>query len=506
MLDIAAEYRRRKDPIDNIVQDWFYWDPYPWGSHKFDPKRYPDPAAAFATLHDEGFHVMISVWGTFNAGSESNPNPNYQALDAKGFFYPPAVRSDNRFYDAFNPAARELYWDQVRDQIWSKGVDAWWLDASEPEANMAELRKTTTGLGPGALVLNAWPLMHTTGVSDGQLRDAPDKRVFILTRSAFAGQQRTGAATWSGDITGDWPVLKRQISAGLNFCLSGIPYWTTDIGGFFVNYPGGCSNPEYRELYTRWFEFGAFCPIFRSHGTSTPREMWRFGPETESTLLKYDRLRYRLLPYIYSMAWNVTKNGGTLMRALVMDFPKDPKALAVQDEFLFGPSILVCPVTDKGASSRQVYLPRGTGWTDFWTGRRLEGGQTIEASAPIDTLPLYVRDGSIIPLGPDLQYTSEEPADPLELRIYAGRNASFTLYEDEGDNNGYKQGRHSTIRFLWDESKKQLVIGNQNGEFPGMLHERRLNVDLLKPGEGGVDPAAGSQSVQYKGAAVSVSP
>ena len=489
LLDIAAEYRRRHDPIDNIVQDWFYWDPFAWGSHQFDPKRYPDPAGTIKTLHDQDhLHFMITVWGKFDPSLPGKPDVNYDELNAKGFLYPTSVRGPDQIYDAFSPEARAIYWRQMRDALFSKGVDAWWLDASEPEVNMTAFRQTQTAAGLGARVLNAWPLMHTTGVSEGQRRDAPNKRVFILTRSAYAGQQRTGAATWSGDINATWDVFAHQIPAGLNFCLSGIPYWTTDIGGFIRSYPGGADNPQYRELYTRWFEFGAFCPLFRSHGTSTPREMWRFGPQTEQTLLKYDNLRYRLMPYIYSQAWQVTHSGGTIMRALVMDFPQDATACHVQDEFLFGPSILVCPVIKPGVVSRSVYLPIGTGWTNFWTGAHLRGGQTINAAASIDQMPLFVRDGAILPFGPELQYAAQKPADPIELRIYPGTDNTFTLYEDEGDNTNYLRGNMRPFPSLGTTSGESHR-GPANRLFHGDAPEAHLPDRL---GEAGADGGARS--------------
>ena len=475
-LDIAREYRSRRLPIDDLVQDWFYWNPYPWGSHQFDPKRYPDPAAGIAALHDQyHLHFMISVWGKFEPGSPGNPDANYDAMNAEGFLYP-ALGENAHYYDPHNPAARVLYWQLIRDQIFDKGVDAWWLDASEPEVDMRAYRRVPTAAGLGARVLNAFPLMHTLGVSQGQRASAPNKRVFILTRSAYAGQQRTGAATWSGDITASWDVFAHQIPAGLNFCLSGIPYWTTDIGAFFVNYPGGNANPEYRELFTRWFEWGAFCPIFRVHGTSTAKEMWRFGPETQATLLQYDNLRYRLMPYIYSQSWQVTHHGATLMRALVFDFPNDRTARESRDEFLFGPSILVCPVTQPGAATRPVYLPGGTSWTDFWTGQSLKGGQNVTAPAPIDRMPLYVRAGAIMPLGPYLQYVAEKPADPMELRVYQGANGAFTLYEDEGDNTNYERGQYATIPLTWNEAAHTLTLGARTGRFPGMLTKRTFHI------------------------------
>ena len=506
LLDVAQGYRSRHEPLDNIVQDWFYWDPLAWGSHQFDPKRYPDPAGTIKALHDQDhLHLMISVWGKFDASRAGKPDDNYDEMNAKGFLYPASVRGPDQFYDAFSPEARTIYWRQMRDALFSKGVDAWWLDASEPEVNMTAFRRAKTAAGLGARVLNAWPLMHTVGVSEGQRLAAPNKRVFILTRSAYAGQQRTGAATWSGDITASWDVFARQIPAGLNFCLSGIPYWTTDIGGFFVprsSFPGGSSNPAYRELFTRWFEYGTFCPLFRVHGTDTPKELWRFGPDTEKTLVQYDTLRYRLMPYIYSQAWQVTHGGGTIMRALVMDFPKDATACHAQDEFLFGPSILVCPVIKPGAVSRSVYLPGGTGWMDFWTGTHYRGGQTITAAAPVEKIPLFIRDGAIIPFGPELQYVAQKAADPIELRVYLGADGAFTLYEDEGDNTNYLRGRSATIPFTWDDKWRVLTVGRRTGSFAGMLQKRTFRIVWEKPGAMGA-PAA-TKTVIYTGKALTV--
>ncbi len=388
-LDVAGEYRARKHPMDVLVQDFLYWDPtWPWGSHQFNPVAFPDPASALATLHRERVHMLISVWGLFQKGRPGFVDRNREALEAQQDMLPEDLRSDDlRFYDAFKPAARALYWSQIQEELFRKGFDGWWLDASEPEVDMWKFRLARTAAGPGALVLNAYPLMHTIGVSEGQMAADPGRRPVLLTRSAYAGQQRTGAITWSGDITGSWQVFEKQIPAGLNFCLSGIPYWTTDIGGFFAPdylYPGGASDPAYRELFTRWFEYGAFCPIFRVHGTNIAKEMWRFGPETERVLDKYDRLRYQLMPYLYSQAWQGTHHGGTLMRALAMDFPRDAAAREQQDEFLFGPSLLICPVVQPGAVTRDVYLPGGTAWFNFWTGKRVAGGQTIRAEAPIE--------------------------------------------------------------------------------------------------------------------------
>jgi alpha-D-xyloside xylohydrolase len=507
-LDITKTYRDKQEPIDNIVQDWFYWDPYPWGSNEMDPKRYPDPAGAIQQLHDTyHMHIMISVWGKFSPDNKAGSDANYDALNAKGYLYPYSVRSPDRFYDAFNPAARAMYWGFMRDQLLTKGFDAWWLDASEPEANLSALAQVQTGAGLGAFVLNAWPLEHTSAVYDGQRVDAPGQRVFILTRSAFAGEQRNAATVWSSDITGTWQVFAHQIPNALNMTLSGLPYWSSDTGGFFCNYPGGSANPAYGELFTRWFQFSAFSSIFRVHGTNTPKELWRFGPTYEPILVKYDRLRYRLMPYIYSQAWSVTHDGGSIMRALVFDFPQDKTARELADEYLFGPSILVCPVTEETAFSRKVYLPKGADWYDFWTGSKIQGGQSITAEAPIQTLPLYVRAGSILPLGPFEQYTTEKPADPLGIRVYRGANASFTLYEDEGTNYNYNKGLYSTIQFYWNEDSKTLTIGKRHGTYPGMLNSRTLRIIFVTPGIGtGVELATASKVVRYNGSKVTVHP
>ncbi len=505
LLDIAEGYRSRHEPLDNIVQDWRYWDPFVWGTHQFDPKRYPDMTAGIKELHDkEHVQLMISVWAKFNPGTPANPNPNYDALNAKGYLYPLLGGADH-FYDAFSPGARQMYWQQMRDSLFSKGIDAWWLDASEPEVDLKKFRSVPTGAGLANEVMNAWPLMHTTAVYEGQRAAAPNKRVFILTRSAYAGQQRNATTIWSSDITSSWQTFAHQIPVGLNMGLSGFPYWTTDTGGFFCPYPGGSSNPEYQELFTRWFQWSAFTPIFRVHGTDTPKELWRFGPEHEPILVKYDNLRYRLMPYIYSQAWRVSSGAGTMMRPLVMDFPQDKTARELSDEYMFGPSMLVCPVTTKGATSRSVVLPAGTQWTDFWTGQTIQGGQTITASAPLDTLPLYVKAGSILPVGPELQYTSEKPADPIELRVYPGADGTFTLYEDEGVNNNYEKGQYATIPISWNEKAHSLTIGARRGSFAGMLQRRTFNVTFVKPGVGvGLESTEQSVKITYAGKAVSV--
>ncbi len=469
-----------------------------WGSDVFDSTRYPDPKGMLNTLHNE-LHTrfVISVWGKIYTNTA-----NFKELNEHGFMYQNPLKDSvidflknhYSYYDAFNPDARKMYWNQIDKNLFSKGVDGWWLDASEPELPdsgptpdlMARYMNPTYN-GPGILNLNAYPLMHTGGIYEGQRKTDPDKRVCILTRSAFAGQQKYGTIIWSGDISGEWGVLKQSISAGLSFAISGMPFWTTDIGGFWERYPGGNQNKAYRELFTRWYQFGSFCPIFRAHGSNTPREIWYFGDSSDvsyKTQLKFDQLRYRLMPYIYTLNGMVNHQDYTLMRALVMDFPLDKKTWNIEDQYLFGPSILVNPVTTPGATQRKVYLPESKGWYDFWTGEFLNGGQAISAPAPYDEMPLYIKAGAIVPLGPDLQYAMEKPADPIELRVYTGDNGSFDLYEDENINYNYENGAFSTIPFHWDESSQTLIIGDRKGSFPGMLKERTFNIVFINKNNG----------------------
>jgi alpha-D-xyloside xylohydrolase len=503
LLNVASTYRSMQIPIDDIVQDWTYWGSNPWGSHQFDAS-YPDPAGMFKTLHDTGFHAMISVWARFAAGSD-----NYTALEAAGDFITPALSDGSTmYYDAFKADARALYWQQINTALFTKGVDGWWLDATEPElnGNWGEFRTSQTSVGPGAVVYNAFPLMTTTAVHDGQRAATSDKRVFILTRSAYAGQQRNAAVTWSGDITGDWATFKRQIPAGLNFSLSGIPYWTTDTGGYFLSNLGGVGSAAYTELFERWLEFSTFCPIFRTHGTGSDRNLYAFGAAAQTVLVGTDTLRYRLLPYIYSQAWQVTHAASTIMRALVFDFASDPQALDVPDEYMFGPAILVSPVSDAGATSRGVYLPAATTWIDFWSGASMAGGQTVTAVAPIDHIPLFVRAGAILPLGPVVQYATEKPADPIELRVYSGANGSFTLYEDENDNYDYESGTFATIPMSWNDATKTLTIGARTGSFPGMPANRTFRVVFVGPnhGTGIAETSMADATIAYTGATMTL--
>ena len=529
-LDVLGRFRSSRIPIDNIVQDWFYWRAPEWGSHEFDPERFPDPAGWIRAIHDQ-YHarLMISVWPKFHEGTT-----NFEELHSRGFLYEPNLtdgiadwtKHRFTFYDAFNPEARKMFWSQMNRELFGKGVDAWWLDASEPELRHAPMLEDTrhamnpTALGTASRVLLAYPLMNAESVYEGQRAAAPDQRVFILTRSAYLGQQRYAAATWSGDISSTWTALRKQIPAGLSFCLSGIPYWTTDSGGFAVP-PRWCRRDEkgvapnrpiqtaaeadeWAELNTRWLEYAAFCPLMRVHGQFPFREMWEFGGDNSPAFraqLKFDRLRYRLMPYIYSLAGGVTHDGGTLMRALVMDFGDDKKARAIGDQFMFGPALLVNPVTEYQARSREVYLPKAAGWYDFWTGARLAGGKTIDAPAPYDALPLYVKAGSIVPIGPDLQYTEEKAADPITLYVYTGADGAFTLYEDDGVTYGYEKGAFARIPIRWDDGKSTLTIGRREGSFPGMLNERTFDVVLVsrKKPAGFSFEARADRTVRYAG-------
>ncbi|MFN8095032.1 MAG: glycoside hydrolase family 31 protein [Vicinamibacteria bacterium] len=519
LVATVKEFRARRFPLDAIVQDWQYWPEggTGWGSHEFDKTRFPDPKGTFDAVHALGARAMISVWSKFYTG-----NRNFDQLKAAGFLYPRNLELQwkdwlgNVFthYDAFSPAARAMYWRQMNEQIFSKGVDAWWLDATEPDfvddqkPEDLALRMNPTAAGPGVRVMNAFPLVTVQGVYEGQRQAAPDKRVTILTRSAWAGSQRYGAAVWSGDITAKWGVLKAQIPAGLSYSLSGMPWWATDIGAFNTDDQGGNASEAYRELYTRWFQFGTFSPLFRSHGSNTPREPWFFGaPDHKAwkTLVRFANLRYRLLPYNYTLAARVTREHDTILRPLVLDFPGDPKARDVKDQYLFGPAFLVSPVTEPGATSRSVYLPAGD-WYDFWTGERVAGGRTIDAAAPYEKMPLFVRAGSIVPFGPELQWTGEKPADPVRLVVYTGRDGSFTLHEDDGETNAHETGAFSTIPLSWSEAKRTLTIGARSGEFAGMPKARTFEVVFASAARKAGDdaPPAADKVVRYDGAAVSV--
>jgi len=504
---VAAKYRALHIPVDNIVQDWFWW--VTMGEMKWNPK-YPDPQGMINKLHDEHFHLMVSVWPFFRPGTSE-----YEQFDKNGWFIAKTLVGGfhplgQALYDPTNQEARAQYWKNIDTALFEKGVDAWWLDTDEPETEGREdniLIDHKMHIGSGARYANIYPLWHSEGVSQGQQKASEKKRVFILSRSAYAGSQRLGVTAWSGDVLSNWETFKRQIPAGLNFAMSGMPYWTTDIGGFISG--GNLNDPKFRELFVRWFQFGAFSPIFRVHGTRYPdeNELWSYGPEAQKILVDYDNLRYRLLPYIYSQAWQVTSNHGTLMRPLVMDWREDLEAQNISDEYLFGPAILVSPVTTQGATSRRVYLPKSS-WYDFWTGVRVEGGKYVNADAPLQKLPLYVRAGSIIPMGPTMEWSTEKPADPIEIRVYPGADGDFTLYEDENDNYDYAKGQHATIQLHWSDSAKTLTIGARQGSFPGMLEKHTFNVVLVGQGSGvGAGSSAGkTRSVTYTGEQLAVKP
>jgi alpha-D-xyloside xylohydrolase len=511
ILGVAQKYRDLHLPMDNIVQDWFWWNRK--GEHVFN-KNYPDPKGMVDQLHKENVHLMISVWPFFEPGSKE-----YDYMDQKGFFiertkipHLPYHQQGMAAYDPTNPEARKYYWDLMNKALFKIGVDAWWLDTTEPESEGQEesiLLGHKLFIGSGDRYANIFPLMTTRAVYEGQRAASDDKRVFILSRSAFAGDQRYGVTAWSGDVLSDWLSYKRQIPAGLNYSVSGLPYWTTDIGGFISG--GNLNDPNFRELFVRWFQFGAFSPIFRVHGTRSPdeNELWSYGPDAERILLKYDNLRYRLLPYIYSLAWKTTSESYTPMRPLVMDFREDVNAQNVGDQYMYGPAILVNPVTEPGAQERRLYLPQAK-WFDFWTGApnnvAADGGKFIDAAAPIDRMPLYVRAGSIIPLGPEEEYSNQKPADPIELRVYPGADGSFTLYEDENDTYHYEKGAYATIPLKWNDSTHTLTIGARTGSFPGMLDSRTFRVVFVTEGHGGGGDSTASpdQTVQYSGREVAV--
>jgi len=499
LLSVVKEFRTRKIPLDNIVQDWFYWKEDQWESHDFDATRYPDPEGMVKTLHDTlHAHIMISIWPKFYVGTK-----HYDEFKEKGWLYMRNVEKGQRdwvgpgyvstFYDPYADGARDLYWRQINDKLFSKGFDAWWLDCTEPDIasnlSMTEtiLRQGPTAMGSAARYLNSYSLMNARGVYENQRHTSPDQRVFILTRSAFAGQQRYAAATWSGDLAARWYDLNAQVPAGLNFCLSGAPYWTTDIGGFAVEpryeHPNEKDLQEWRELMTRWFQFGTFCPLFRVHGEFPYREMFSVAPDTHpayQSMLAYDKLRYRLMPYIYSLTGMVTQQDYTIMRAPVMDFGSDRNVLNIGDQFMFGPALMINPVTEYKVRKRNVYLPAGAGWYDLKSGRFFKGGQTVQADAPYTDLPIFVRQGSILPCGPEIQYSDEKPADPIRLFVFTGSDGAFTLYEDENVNYGYEKGQFATILLAYSEKNHLLTIGERKGDFPGMLKKRTFEVVWIR--------------------------
>ena len=552
LVGVVQKHRELGVPLDGIIQDWQYWGSnYLWNAMDFLNPEFPNPKKMVEDIHNMNAHVIISIWNSFGPQTKQ-----YREMKPQGMLlkfgtwpqsgletWPPNMEypSGVEPYDVYNPAARQIYWKYLKNGLFSLGIDGWWMDSSEPDH--LDFKPTDfdikTYLGSFRKVRNAFPLMTVGGVADNQRATSSDKRVFILTRSAFAGQQRYGANTWSGDVNSSWQSLRNQIPAGLNFSMSAIPYWNTDIGGFFAgaynkswNDGSGAKNPAFQELYVRWLQFGAFTPMMRSHGTDVPREIYNFGKKGEpifDAIAKSINLRYSLLPYIYSAAWDITNNQSTMMRALVMDF-NDKKVVDMNNEYMFGKSILVAPIvnaqytsetvvkTDENSGwnkddkkdekemavdftqqkSSKAYLPVGTSWFDFWSNQKYDGGQEVTLATTIDKIPLFIKAGSIVPFGPNVQFATEKKWDDLEIRVYPGANAEFTLYEDENDNYNYEKGIYSTISFTWNDAKKSLTINDRKGTFPGMLGTRKFNILLISTGK------KVEKTVTYSGKKVSV--
>ncbi|MBP5769905.1 MAG: DUF5110 domain-containing protein [Bacteroidaceae bacterium] len=557
LLEVVNKYRQLGVPFDGIIQDWQYWGSnYNWNAMEFLNENFQQAQRMIDDVHKRyNAHMSISIWASFGPNTKG-----YKQMDEKGYlmnfetwpqsglpFWPPRMDypSGVRCYNPFPAEARDIYWQNL-SRLHKMGIDAWWMDSTDPdhhsykESDLDEVITTADGQrGSYRSVRNAFPLATVEGVYDHQRAVDSDKRVFILTRSNFAGQQRTGANTWSGDIGSSWESLRKQIPICLNYTLTGNPQVNTDIGGFFagsyntLGHNSATRNPQYQELYVRWMQFGALCPMMRSHGTDVYRELYYYGKAGEpvyDALVDALRLRYRLIPYIYSTSWQVAKHDDSFMRALVMDFPKDKKVWDMNSEYMFGRSLLAVPVThplyttekvvrtnelsgwDKTANNGEggkayptidwskthtyeVYLPAETTWYDYWSGQSMKGGQTITATIPLSHSPLYVRAGSILPIGPDVQYAAEKPWDDLELIVYPGADGTFTLYEDEGDNYNYEHGAYTEIPMTWKDKSRTLTIGNRSGSFPGMLQERQFRVHT---------PGGQTKTVRYKGGRVTV--
>lgn len=542
LTEVVKKYRDLKVPLDGIIQDWQYWgNNYQWNAMDFISPDFPDAKKMVQEIHDMNAHLSVSIWSSFGPMTKQ-----YREMDSKGMLFnistwpesgrdvwPPDMNypSGVRVYDAYNPEARNIYWKYLNKGVFSLGVDSWWMDSTEPDhlSQKAEDLDTKTYLGSFRKVRNAYPLMTVGGVYDHQRETTGDKRVFILTRSAFAGQQRYAANTWSGDVNSSWETLRKQVPAGLNFSLTGNPNFNSDIGGFFAGTykrNGGSKNPMFQELYVRWLQYGTFTPMMRSHGTDVAREIYQFGNKGDivyDAIEKFIRLRYSMLPYIYSVSHDVSKNGSSFMRALSMDFPSDKKTWDMNNEYLFGKSLLVAPVlnaqytpektvktdenegwnkTDNNKDNSvsnidftqnknvKVYLPEGTDWFDFWTNEKHSGGKEIQKSVNLQTIPLYAKAGSIIPLGPDVQYATEKKWDHLTIKVYPGSDTDFILYEDEFDNYNYEKGAYTEIPFHWNEKSKTLTIAARKGKYKGMIETRSFNLIL---------PDGRQKTVNYSG-------
>jgi alpha-D-xyloside xylohydrolase len=539
LLDTLKEYRTRKWPLDNIVQDWFYWPENGWGSHDFDKARFPDPKGMVDEVHRQNARIMISIWGKFYDTTD-----NYKELAAKGHMWTKNVEDGaldwvgpgykNSHYSPYAPEAREIYYRQMRHKLVDLGFDAWWMDNTEPDVlsntRPEDFKKLIgpTIYGAGEVTFNPYSLMHTQGMYEGLKRDQPDKRQFILSRSGFAGIQRNATAVWSGDVVGRWNNLYDQIASGVNMSMSGIPNWTHDIGGYAQENryqygdvgsaqenrttAGGEINPadlkEWQELNLRWFQFGAFSPLFRSHGEVVKREIYNIAPEgseMRDSMVSYLKLRYRLMPYIYATASDTHHNSGTIMRGMVMDFPNDDRVKDIKDQYLFGHSFLVAPVTSYGARERSVYLPKGAAWYDFDSGAMHKGGSTIKAAAPASRMPLFVKAGAIVPTVPVQQYVDEHPDAPVTLKVYTGANGEFSLYEDDGVSNRYLRGEYSRIPLRYDEKTGTVTIGKREGQYKGMVAKRTFKVHFIKPGVSSAETMdAADQEITYDGKEVTL--
>lgn len=558
ITEVVKKHRALGVPLDGIIQDWQYWgNNYLWNAMEFMSPDFRNPEKMMADIHGDNAHIIISIWSSF--GPQTKP---YRELNEKGLLFdfstwpesgiahqwPPRkdYPSGVRAYNPYSKEARDIYWKNLR-RLYDLGMDGWWMDSTEPDFfNGTEHDMTRqTGLGTFRKVRGAYPLMTVGGVYDNQRATSDKQRVFILTRSGFAGQQRYGCNVWTGDTQSTWDMLRRSVPAMLNFTMTGNPNTNSDIGGFFAGAynkkhmdNSAVKNPLFQELYVRWMQMGAFNPMMRSHGTDIMREIYYFGEKGETV---YDaieetiRLRYALLPYIYSTSWQVTNDGASFMRPLMMDFPADKNGWNRGDQFLFGNALLVAPVLEAQYTSEKVssadentgwdckenanadeasatvdftrqqaadvYLPAGTDWVDFWTAESFKGGKSIKKTVNLKTIPLYVKAGGIIPIGPDVQYATEKKWDNLEIRVYPGANGSFTLYEDEFDNYNYEKGAYSTISFNWNDKTRTLTIGDRQGEYPGMLANRKFNICLMTPNAAsGMSP----KTVEYDGKSVSV--
>ena len=529
------KFRDLKIPVDNIVQDWNYWKLDSWGSHEFEAARYPNPQAMLDSVHALHGRFMISVWPKFY-----DTVKNYKELDAKGWMYHQAIKDDihdwlgfrGSFYDAYDAGARKMFWRQMDENLYTKykfGIDAWWMDASEPNVRDCTpmwYRKALSGptaLGTSTEYFNAYSIVNADAIYNGQRSVNPNQRVFLLTRSGFAGEQRYSTATWSGDIATRWEDMRAQMTAGLNYSMAGLPFWGMDQGGFCVENryvaaqqefdKTGKENAdlkEWRELQARWNQFGCFVPLYRAHGQWPLREVWNIAPADHpayKTIVAYDKLRYRLMPYLYSMAGMVHLKDYTMMRGLVMDFNGDENVLDIKDQWMFGSALMACPVGEYQKYSREVYLPKQKGWYDFYTGEYHAGGQTIVADAPYDKIPVFIPEGAILPIGPEMQWSDEKKPELIDLYVYAGKDGSYTLYEDEGTNYNYEKGKYAVIDFKYDDARKQVTIGARKGSFDGMLQKRRFNIILVdQKKQQGVNLAKSPKGkvVKYAGQAMTV--